>query len=110
MALVYEHACTILSALPPEEQPFFYAQMVYPSGLNRSLCRCEQECRLACQDANPTPHLETAANALKQIELLLPQYLTGDYLHWYDGCEKVDFRQTARTLAEMLMTPKYTDY
>ena len=108
MAHVYECAKALQPSLPQEESVFLYAQLVYPAGLHRCFCRCERECQLALiafqngDDETKTARLIEAHRALKDYEELLPEYLTGQYAHWYDGCQKVDYRPIAAMLEKLI--------
>lgn len=106
---VHVRTTQIHATLPLEERSFFYAQIVYPSGLNHCFCQCERECHLALQafwtygEHSVKAHLEAARHALRDFEeQLVPQYLTGEFRHWYDHCSKVNYRQTAVLLTELL--------
>ena len=46
--------------------------------------------------------LVAAREALLAFEKLLPQYLAGDFAHWYDQCTKVDFRKVKGLVEEVL--------
>ena len=108
MAHVYECAKALQPSFPQEESAFLYAQLVYPAGLHRCFCRCERECQLALiafqngDDETKTARLMEACRALKDYEELLPEYLTGQYAHWYDGCQKVDYRPIAAMLEKLI--------
>ena len=109
MTRVYDQAVKIQAMLPQEEHPFFYAQLVYPAGLNRCFCQCAKHCNLALQtfwtthqDVDIRHHLSTAHAALKTYETLLPDYLTGEFTHWYDGNAKVDYRPVTAMIEELL--------
>jgi hypothetical protein len=43
-----------------------------------------------------------ARSVLRDYEDLLPEYLTGQYAHWYDGCQKVDYRPIAAILEKLI--------
>ena len=108
MADVYDAAVKIQAELPQEERPFLYAQLVYPAGLNRCFCRSARHCHLALQafganqPADVKRHLADARAALKAYEALLPDYLTGEFAHWYDGNVKVDYRPVMKMMDELL--------
>ncbi|MBQ9368540.1 MAG: glycosyl hydrolase 115 family protein [Victivallales bacterium] len=108
MADVYDAAVKIQAELPQEERPFLFAQLVYPAGLNRCFCRSARHCHLAlqafwaAQPADVKHHLTDARAALKAYEALLPDYLTGEFTHWYDGNAKVDYRPVLTMMDELL--------
>ena len=108
MADVYDAAVRIQTELPQEERPFLYAQLVYPAGLNRCFCRSARHCHLALQafwanqPADMKRHLVAARTALQDYEALLPDYLTGEFTHWYDGNVKVDYRPVVKMMDELL--------
>ena len=105
---VQRRATEIQSSLSQEEASFLYAQLIYPSGLYSCFCHCEHECQLALcafqkgDDEAMKSHLAEAKHALKEYESLIPAYLTGQYVHWYDGCQKVDYRPIVDMLRKLL--------
>ena len=105
---VQRRAKALQSSLSQEEASFLYAQLIYPSGLYRYFCRCEHECQLALcafqkgDDETMKSHLAEANHALEEYETLIPAYLTGQYVHWYDGCQKVDYRTVIEKLEKLL--------
>ena len=108
MADVHDAAVKIQAELPQEERPFLYAQLVYPAGLNRCFCQSAKHCHLALQafwanqPADMKRHLVAARTALQDYEALLPDYLTGEFTHWYDGNVKVDYRPVVKMMDELL--------
>ena len=48
-------------------------------------------------------HLRDARYALNEYAELIPDYLTGQYVHWYDGCQKVAFRTVVEKLDKLLI-------
>jgi hypothetical protein len=109
MMEIHRRAKELQSSLPQEEANFLYAQIIYPSGLHRYFCRCEYECQLALQafqtndDEAMQNHLRDARHALNEYKELIPDYLTGQYVHWYDGCQKVDYRTVLEKLDKLLV-------
>ena len=105
---VQRRAKELQASLPQEEASFLYAQLIYPSGLHSCFCHCEHECQLALctfqkgDDETMKSHLIEANHALKEYESLIPAYLTGQYVHWYDGCQKVDYRQIVAMLEQLI--------
>ncbi|MBO4526310.1 MAG: hypothetical protein J5743_01700, partial [Victivallales bacterium] len=105
---VQRRAKALQASLPQEEASFLYAQLIYPSGLYRYFCRCEHECQLALcafqkgDDETMKSHLAEACHVLKEYESLIPAYLTGQYVRWYDGCQKVDYRPIIDMLQKLL--------
>ena len=105
---VQRRAMALQASLPQEEAAFLYAQLIYPSGLYRYFCHCEHECQLAlCAfqkgDKNAMrDHLIESYLALTEYTVLIPAYLTGQYVHWYDGCQKVDYWAVVEKLDELL--------
>ena len=109
MMRVYTFALEVATmAHPYQEKDFLFAQIIYPAWLYRCFCCCERECQLALiafQNGfveTMRSHIFKAHHALKDYENLLPLYLTGQYVHWYDGCQKVDYRQTVEMLRKLL--------
>ena len=106
---VQRHAKELQASLPQDEASFLYAQLIYPSGLYRYFCHCEHECQLALQaflkgDKKAIrDHLIEAYLALVEYAKLIPDYLTGQYIHWYDGCQKVDYRTVMEKLDKLLV-------
>ena len=106
---VQYRAKELQASLPQEEASFLYAQLIYPSGLYRYFCHCEHECQLAlCAfqkgDKNAMrDHLIETYLALTEYTALIPDYLTGQYVHWYDGCQKVDYRTVIEKLDKLLI-------
>ena len=109
MMEIHRRAKELQTSLPQEEASFLYAQIIYPSGLHRCFCRCEQECQLALQAFQTNDeeaiqnHLRNAHHALAEYAELIPEYLTGQYVHWYDGCQKVDYRTVVEKLNKLLI-------
>ena len=108
MARVQKKCLELQPTLPPSEAGFLYAQLTYPATLNRCFCRCEHECLQALcsfqngdDDAIPN-HLLAAQEALKEYEAAIPEYLSGEFRHWYDGCVKIDYRQVLKILEQLL--------
>ena len=106
---VQRRAKELQASLPQDEASFLYAQLIYPSGLYRYFCHCEHECQLALQaflkgDKKAIrDHLIEAYLALAEYAKLIPDYLTGQYVHWYDGCQKVDYRTVVEKLDKLLV-------
>ena len=109
MMEIHRRAKALQASLPQEEASFLYAQIIYPSGLHRCFCRCEQECQLALcafhkgDDETVQKHLCEARRALSEYATLIPDYLTGQYVHWYDDCVKVDYRTVLKNLDKLLI-------
>lgn len=109
MMEIHRRAKALQASLPQEEASFLYAQIIYPSGLHRWFCRCEQECQLALcafykgDDETIQKHLCEARHALSEYTALIPDYLTGQYVHWYDDCVKVDYRTVIKNLDKLLI-------
>ncbi len=109
MMEIHRRAKELQTSLPQKEASFLYAQIIYPSGLHHCFCRCEYECQLALQafqandDEALRNHLCDARHALNEYAELIPEYLTGQYIHWYDGCQKVDYRTVMEKLDKLLV-------
>ena len=109
MKEIHFRAKELQTSLPQEEANFLYAQIIYPSGLHNCFCRCEYECQLALcafhkgDDETIQKHLCEARHALREYTALIPDYLTGQYVHWYDGCQKVDYRTVVEKLDKLLV-------
>lgn len=107
-AAAHEQARRMVGGVAPQEAALLYAQLVYPSGLDLHFCECERACQLALRDywasdfAAAKRQLGVAREALLAFERLLPQYLAGDFAHWYDRCTKVDFRKVKGLVEEVL--------
>ena len=109
MAYIHKKALSIQKELPRDEHPFFYAQLVYPSGLNHCFCQSARHSQLAHQAfkkhqiADMKHHLAAAYAALKDYEKLLPAYITGEFEHWYDGNLKVGYKPVLELMENLLL-------
>ena len=110
MTRVAEQAREIRDRLPEDEKKFFYAQLLYPAELYRRLCSAaaaaiRAETALASDDKkHAAEHFRSALSSLQSMEGLLPEYLSGPFEHWYDGWQKVSFRNAARQVEDRLKT------